>query len=114
MEESTTPVIPEMVAAEPVLVGPFDRYWLTELLVQLPVINGEVTVSATFVAYRMDGNQSITAPLPAVSLRVENVLSLAADDPDLAVAIQSIGQAVLKMGVAQGLLAPPALTQILP
>ena len=105
--DDATPIIPEMIAAVPVTAGPFDRYWLTELLIQLPIINDDGNVSATFVAYKQDGDQAVTAPLPPVSLRVEKVLSLAVEDPELAMAIEAIGQAVLKMGVSQGLLAPP-------
>lgn len=113
MEEATTPAIPEMIAAEPILIGPFDRYWLTELVISLPEIGGEANVSAIFTPYRVADDEITIPPLPPVRLTADNLLEAATQDPDLMLAIQAIGKAVVKMGISQGLLAPPALTRFL-
>lgn len=114
MEQTTTPVIPELIAASPLVIGPFDRYWLSQLIIQLPDIDGEATVTAAFIPYRRDGSVVTSPPIPPVKLTAANLFATAEQDPELLAAIQAIGQAVLKMGVAQGLLAVPDLTQILP
>lgn len=106
--ENSTPKIPDFIAKDPIFLGPFDRYWLIELVISMPEIGGEASVSALFAPYRDDDGIVSTPPLPPTRLSASDLFSLAAEDPELAQAIQAIGNAVIKMGVAQGLLAPQA------
>lgn len=107
MEQTTIPVIPELIAAAPVLIGPFDRYWLCSLIIQLPEVDGEATVTAAFIPYRRDGSVVTSPPIPPVKLTATNLFATAEQDPELLAAIQAIGKTVVKMGVEQGLFLPP-------
>lgn len=99
--ENTTP-LPPLVAAVPVQIGPLDNYWLTELVVSLPTVNGEAIATISLLPYCQDG-ETVTAPLPPLRFVVPNLFSAASTNPDLEAAIASISTAILQWGVANGL-----------
>ena len=104
--ENTTP-LPPLIATVPVQIGPLDNYWLTELVISLPVVNGEATATISLLPYQQTG-ETVTAPLPPVRFVVENLFSVASTNPDLEVAIRAISTAILQWGIANGLFQPIA------
>jgi hypothetical protein len=100
-------MIPDFIAKDPISLGPFDRYWLAELVISMPQIGGEASVSALFAPYRNDDGVITSPPLPPARLTASNLFASANEDPELALAIEVIGRAVLKLGVSQDLLVSP-------
>lgn len=100
-------MIPDFIAKDPISLGPFDRYWLAELVISIPQIGGEASVSALFAPYRNDDGVITSPPLPPVRLTASNLFATASEDPELALAIEVIGKSVLKLGVSQDLLVSP-------
>ena len=101
MSESTTP-LPPLIAAVPVQIGPLDNYWLTELVISLPVVNGEATATISLLPYQQTG-ETVTTPLPPMRFVVPNLFSAASTNPDLEAAITGISTAILQWGIANGL-----------
>lgn len=106
MSESTTP-LPPLIAAVPVQIGPLDNYWLTELVVSLPTVNGEATATISLLPYQQTG-ETVTAPLPPVRFVVPDLFSAASTNPDLEAAITAISTAILQWGIDNGLFQPGA------
>jgi len=104
MSDTTTP-LPPLVAAVPVQIGPLDQYWLNELVVSLPTINGEATATISLLPYQQTGD-TITAPLPPVRFVVADLFSAASTNPDLEAAITAISTAILQWGINNGILQP--------
>ena len=102
--EITTP-LPPLIAAVPVQIGPLDQYWLSELVVSLPTINGEATATISLLPYQQTGD-TITAPLPPVRFVVPDLFSAASTNPDLEAAITAISTAILQWGIDNGILKP--------
>ena len=101
MSESTTP-LPPLVAAVPVQIGPLDNYWLTELVVSLPTVNGEATATISLLPYQQTG-ETVTTPLPPVRFVVADLFSAASSNPDLEAAITAIFTVIFQWGIANGL-----------
>lgn len=97
-----TPIIPDFIAKDPIYLGPFNHYWLAELVISLPEIHGEATATISLLPFQQTG-ETITAPLPPVRFVVSDLFSAASTNPNLEAAITAISTAILQWGIANGL-----------
>lgn len=99
--------VPILVAASPTTIPEktFDKIWVEQIIVSAPDPNGDAFARVTVRKFGVfDGVAELSPEM--FFLDVPGVLSGAATDPDLDLALSSLMTYVKKVGVAQGVIAP--------
>jgi hypothetical protein len=97
------------MAANPTSINAvYDKVWLEEVVVSAPTLGGDATARVRLRKFRSTEGGGEFAPDAGEWLQVDSLLAGAESDPDLAAAVGSLMAYVAKVGIQQGVIAPPA------
>jgi hypothetical protein len=101
--------IETLYAAAPTVTAVYDKIWVEEVVVSAPTLGGDATARVRLRKFRTlpDGSGEF-APEAGEWLTVDSLLAGAESDPDLAAVVGGLMAYVAKVGIEQGVIAPPA------
>jgi hypothetical protein len=102
--------VPTLMAASPTSINAvYNKIWVEEVVVSAPTLGGDATARVRLRKFRTlpDGSGEF-APEGGEWLQVDSLLAGAESDPDLAAVVGSLMNYVAKVGIEQGVIAPPA------
>jgi hypothetical protein len=101
---------PLLIAASPLTVPArnYDRVWIEAIEITAPSPSGDATARVRLRRFDVDEAGVVHTEPDSQKLEVENLLAASQADPDLAAAVGSLMSYIAKIGVAQGVIAPPA------
>lgn len=99
---------PTLYAADPLVIPAqsLDKIWVEVIEIFAPSPSEDATAIVRLRRFGTDGGVTHVAP-DTYKIEIEDLLQKAADDPDLAAAVQAIMKYVAKAGRERGLIAPP-------
>lgn len=98
--------IPTLYASQPISISAtYDKIWVEEIVISAPEVGGDATARVRLRHFRTTDTGAECSPDSGVMLRVDNLLSTATQDPDLAAAVQSLMAYVAKVGQENGVVA---------
>jgi hypothetical protein len=101
--------IPTLLAASPTSINAtYDKIWVEEIVISAPTLGGDATARVRLRKFRSTDDGGEFAPDAGEWLTVDSLLAGAESDPDLAAVVGSLMAYVAKVGVQQGVIAPPA------
>ena len=102
--------VPTLMAANPTSINAvYDKVWLEEVVVSAPTLGGDATARVRLRKFRtLEDGSGEFAPEGGEWLTVNSLLAGAETDPDLAAVVGSLMAYVAKVGIEQGVIAPPA------
>jgi len=101
--------IPTLLAASPTSINAtYDKIWVEEIVISAPTLGGDATARVRLRKFRSTDDGGEFAPDAGEWLQVDSLLAGAESDPDLAAVVTSLMAYVAKVGVEQGVIAPPA------
>jgi hypothetical protein len=101
--------IPTLLAASPTSINAtYDKIWVEELVISAPTLGGDATARVRLRKFRSTDDGGEFAPDAGEWLQVDSLLAGAETDPDLAAVVGSLMSYVAKVGIQQGVIAPPA------
>jgi len=101
--------IPTLLAASPTSINAtYDKIWVEEIVISAPTLGGDATARVRLRKFRSTDDGGEFAPDAGEWLQVDSLLAGAASDPDLAAVVGSLMAYVAKIGIQQGVIAPPA------
>jgi hypothetical protein len=102
--------IERLLAASPTVYNAsYDSIWVEEIVISAPTLGGDATARVRLRKFRTlpDGTGEF-APDAGEWLTVDSLLAGAESDPDLAAVVGSLMAYIAKVGIMQGVIAPPA------
>jgi hypothetical protein len=101
-------MIETLLAATPTEINAvYDKIFVEEVVVSAE-LNGDATARVRLRKFRTTENGGEFAPDAGEWLQVDSLLAGAESDPDLAAVVGSLMAYVAKIGIQQGVIAPPA------
>jgi hypothetical protein len=102
--------LPLLIAAQPLAVPArtYDRVWIEAIEITAPSPSGDATARVRLRRFDVDESGVVHTEPDSQKLEVENLLASAQSDPDLAAAVGSLMAYIAKVGIQQGVIAPPA------
>lgn len=102
--------LPLLIAASPLSVPArnYDRVWIEAIEITAPSPSGDAVARVRLRRFDVDEAGVVHTEPDSQKLEVENLLATAQTDPDLAAAVGSLMSYIAKVGVQQGVIAPPA------
>jgi hypothetical protein len=102
--------LPLLIAAQPLTVPArtYDRVWIEAIEITAPSPSGDATARVRLRRFDVDEAGVVHTEPDSQKLEVENLLASAQADPDLAAAVGSLMAYIAKVGIQQGVIAPPA------
>lgn len=98
--------IPTLYASQPISISAtYDKIWVEEIVISAPEVGGDATARVRLRHFRTTESGAEPSPDTGVLLRVDALLSAAAQDPDLATAVQALMAYVSKVGQENGVVA---------
>lgn len=102
-------VVQTLFAAEPLtLAATYDKIWVSEVVVASDNPQAGVTARVRLRRFRTLDGQADFSPEPPLWLEVDSLLERAATDAQLAGVVQGLMAYIARVGVEQGVIAPPA------
>jgi hypothetical protein len=102
--------VPTLLAAAPTAINAtYDKIWVEEIVISAPALGGDATARVRLRKFRtLEDGTGEFAPDAGEWLQVDSLLAGAETDPDLAAVVGSLMNYVAKVGIQQGVIAPPA------
>jgi hypothetical protein len=101
--------IPTLLAASPTSINAtYDKIWVEEIVISAPTLGGDATARVRLRKFRSTDDGGEFAPDAGEWLTVDSLLAGAESDPDLAAVVGSLMAYIAKVGIMQGVIAPPA------
>lgn len=102
-------IVQTLFAAEPLtLAATFDKIWVCEIVISADDPRQDATARVKLRRFRtVDGSVEFS-PEPPMWLEVENLLAASATDEQLSAVVSGLMGYVARVGVEQGVIAPPA------
>ena len=102
--------IETLLAASPTSINAvYDKIWVEEIVISAPTLGGDATARIRLRKFRtLEDGTGEFAPDAGEWLTVDSLLAGAESDPDLAAVVGSLMAYVAKVGIEQGVIAPPA------
>jgi hypothetical protein len=101
--------VPTLLAASPTSINAvYDKIWVEEIVISAPTLGGDATARVRLRKFRSTDDGGEFAPDAGEWLQVDSLLAGAEADPDLAAVVGSLMAYVAKVGIQQGVVAPPA------
>lgn len=101
--------IDTLYAQNPTVINAtFDKVWVSEIVISAPNLGGDAQARVLLRKFRSTESGAEFAPEAGEWLTVDSVIAGAESDPDLAAAVGSLMAYVAKVGIQNGVIAPPA------
>jgi hypothetical protein len=101
--------VPTFFAATPTATAVYDKIFVEEVVVSAD-LNGDATARVRLRKFRtLEDGSGEFAPDAGEWLQVDSLLAGAESDPDLAAVVGRLMAYIAKVGVMQGVSAPPAV-----
>jgi len=98
--------IPTLVAAKPTEINAvYDKFWVSEVIISSDQIGGQLTARVRLTKFRDTPGGLEKCPDADTWLTVNDLMSAADDDQDLAAAVAAIVAAIQKVGRQEGAIA---------
>jgi hypothetical protein len=91
-----------------VINATYDKVWVSEIVIAAPNLGGDAQARVLLRKFRSTESGAEFSPEPGEWLQVDSLLAGAESDPDLAAVVGSLMAYVAKIGIQQGVIAPPA------
>jgi hypothetical protein len=95
-------------AAPTVINATYDKVWVSEIVISAPDLGGDAQARVLLRKFRSTESGAEFSPEAGEWITVDSLLAGAESDPDLAAAVGSLMSYVAKVGIQQGVIAPPA------
>lgn len=102
------PIDTLFAAAPTVINATYDKVWVSEIVISAPNLGGDAQARVLLRKFRSTESGAEFSPEPGEWLTVDSIIVGAESDPDLAAAVGSLMAYIAKVGVSQGVIAPPA------
>lgn len=101
--------IPTLTAATPLTVPAkvYDKIWVEEVVISAPDPNGDASARVRLRKFTVVAGVAEFEPNPGEWLQIDNLLTNAQTDADLAQVVSSLMSYIAKVGVAQGVITAP-------
>jgi hypothetical protein len=97
--------IPILYAATPIQISAtYDKIWVDEIVISAPEVGGAATARVRLRHFSSGEDGVNVAPDGGVWLQVEDILTAAEQDQDLAVAVGALMAYVAKLGIERGVI----------
>lgn len=101
--------IDTLFAASPTVINAtYDKVWVSEIVISAPDLGGDAQARVLLRKFRSTESGAEFSPEPGEWITVDSIIAGAQTDPDLAAAVGSLMSYIAKVGVEQGVIAPPA------
>lgn len=101
--------IETLFAAAPTVINAiYDKVWVSEIVISAPDLGGDAQARVLLRKFRTTESGAEFSPEPGEWITVDSIIAGAESDPDLAAAVGSLMAYIAKVGVMQGVIAPPA------
>ena len=100
--------IQRLLAANPTVYNAvYDAIWVSEIVIAAE-LNGDAQARVLLRKFRSTESGAEFSPEPGEWITVDSIIAGAESDPDLAAAVGSLMAYVAKVGIQNGVIAPPA------
>jgi hypothetical protein len=101
--------VPTLFAAEPLTIAAtFDKVWVSEIIIAADDPAIDATARVKLRRFRTVADAVDFSPEPPIWLEVNDLLATSATDPQLASVVSGLMSYVARIGIEQGVVAPPA------
>ena len=100
--------IQRLLAANPTVYNAvYDAIWVSEIVISAPDLGGDAQARVLLRKFRSTESGAEFSPEPGEWITVDSIIAGAESDPDLAAAVGSLMAYVAKVGIQNGVVAPP-------
>lgn len=101
-------VVPTLFAAQPLTIAAtYDKIWVSEIVISADDPAADAVASVKLRRFRTINGAVEFSPEPPIWLEVDGLLAAAATDEQLAGVVSGLMGYVARVGVEQGVIAPP-------
>jgi len=103
-------VVQTLFAAQPLtLAATYDKIWVSEIVISADDPTDDAVARVKLRRFRTFDGRVEFSPEPPIWLEVDGLLAAAATDPELAGVVAGLMGYVARVGIEQGVIAPPAI-----